>query len=179
MKNCKFERGNRNKHGGGVAIYIRESINHSRRDDIPLNGLELVCIEIKPVKASPFAVVTWYRPLSDPVATFEKLEQVLQFLRRDNKEIILLGDTNCHLLAVKQDVSPNVEHNNMKQIAELCQLNGLAQMISEPTRENCHTSTLIDHIAVSAASNIIELGVLRVSLCDHYMIFCVRKYRGA
>ena len=85
IKNYKIERKDRNQHGGLVAIYIRESINHSRRDDIPLNGLELACIEIKPVNASPFIVVAWYRPPSDPVATFEKLEQVLQFFERENK----------------------------------------------------------------------------------------------
>ena len=179
IKNYKIEREDRNRHGGGVAIYIRESINHSRRDDIPLNGLELVCIEIKPVKASPFIVLAWYRPPSDPVATFEKLEQVLQFFERENKEIIVLGDTNCDLLAIEQEVSLNVEHNNTKRIKDLYQLYGLTQLISEPTRETCHTSTLIDHIAVSAASNIVESGVLKISISDHYMIFCVRKYRGA
>ena len=40
-------------------------------------------------------------------------------------------------------------------------------------------STPIDHIAVSAANNIVESGVLQVSLSDRCMIFCVRKYRGA
>ena len=179
IKSYKIELEDRNRHGGGVAIYIRESINHSRRDDIPSNDLELVCIEIKPVKASPFIVLAWYRPPSDPVATFEKLEQVLQFFERENKEIILLGDTNCDLLAVEKEVSLNVEHNDTKRIEELYQLYGLTQLISEPTRETCRTSTLIDHIAVSAASNIVESGVLKVSLSDHYMIFCVRKYRGA
>lgn len=77
IKDYEIEREDRNRHGGGVPVYIREIINHSRREDIPLNDLELVCIEIKPVKASPFIVVAWYRPTSDPVVTFEKLEQVL------------------------------------------------------------------------------------------------------
>ena len=178
IKNYKIEREDRNKHRGGVAIYIKESINQSQRYDIPLNGLELVCMEIKPVKASPFVVIAWYRPASDPVATFAKLEQVLQFFERE-KEIILLGDTNCDLLAEEEVVSLNVEHNNTKRIAELYQLYDLIQLIGEPTRETCHTSTLLDYIAVSTASNIVESGVLKVSLSDHNMIFCVRKYRRA
>ena len=77
------------------------------------------------------------------------------------------------------NVERNVENNNTKRIEELYQLYGLTQLISEPTRETCRTSTLIDHIAVSAANNIVESCVLKVSLSDHYMIFCVRKYRGA
>ena len=124
-------------------------------------------------------VIAWYRPPSDPVATFEKLEHVLQFFERENKEIILLGDRNCDLLAEEQVVSLNVEHNNTKRIAELYQFCGLTKLIGEPTRETFHTSTLLDHIAVSAASNIVESGVFKVSLSDHYMIFCVRKCRGA
>ena len=84
MKNYKIEREDPHKHGGGVAMYIRDSINHSRCDDFPLNGLELVCIEIKPVKASPFIIVAWYQPPSDPVATFKKLEQVRKRKQRDS-----------------------------------------------------------------------------------------------
>ena len=71
-------------------------------------------MEVKPVKASPFMVIASYRPPSDPVATLEKLEQVLQFFERENKEIILLGDTNCDLLAEEQVVSLNAEHNTTK-----------------------------------------------------------------
>ena len=94
----KIEREDRNNRGGGVAIYVKSSINYARRKDIPLNGLELVCIEIKPVNASPFIIIAWYRPPSDPISTFDKLEKVLQYLENDNKEIILIGDTNCNLL---------------------------------------------------------------------------------
>ena len=95
-------------------------------------------------------VIAWYRPPSDPVATFEKLEQVLQFFERENKEIVLWGDINCDLLAEEQLVSLNVEHNNTKRIAELYQLYGLTQLVGKPTWEICHTSTLVDHIAISS-----------------------------
>ena len=77
---------------------IRDSIKYIRRDDIPINGVELVCIEVQPVKASPFLVIAWYRPPSEPVASFEKSEQVLQYLENEDKEIILLGDINHDLL---------------------------------------------------------------------------------
>ena len=33
------------RHGGGVSIYIRNSINFKPRDDIPAEGLELICID--------------------------------------------------------------------------------------------------------------------------------------
>ena len=35
---------------------------------ILINGFELVCIEIQPVKASRFLVIAWYRPPSELAA---------------------------------------------------------------------------------------------------------------
>ena len=34
--------------GGGVSIYIRDSIKYNRRRDLPENNLELICVEIIP-----------------------------------------------------------------------------------------------------------------------------------
>ena len=38
---------------------------------------------------------------------------------------------------------------------------------------------MIDHIATTSARNIIEAGVHKVSMSDHYTVFCVRKFEGA
>ena len=40
-------------------------------------------------------------------------------------------------------------------------------------------STLIDHIATSHINNITSAGVLEIGLSDHYLVYCVRKFRGA
>ena len=56
---------------------------------------------------------------------------------------------------------------------------GLKQLIKEPTRETLRTSTLIDHVAVSEPRNIVGSGVLKMAMSDHYMVYCVRKFRGA
>ena len=55
---------------------------------------------------------------------------------------------------------------------------GLTQLISEPTRETIDTSTIIDHIAVNVESDIIESGVLKLALSDHYLVYAIRKFRG-
>ena len=44
-----------------------------------------------------------------------------------------------------------------------------------PTRETIVTSTLLDHVAVSNAINIVESGVYRVALSDHYLVYAVRN----
>ena len=83
--------------GGGVSIYIRDSIKYKLRSDVPVDDLETICIEVDPPKSKPFLVLAWYRPPSDPVASFDKLEKALSYLDKEGKEIILLGDTNCDL----------------------------------------------------------------------------------
>ena len=48
-----------------------------------------------------------------------------------------------------------------------------------PTRLTLTTSSIIDHIATTCARNIYDSGVHKVSMSDHYTVFCVRKFDGA
>ena len=47
-----------NRHGGGVAIYIKEDINYAIRDDLPNHNLELICIRIQPFHSEPFDIIS-------------------------------------------------------------------------------------------------------------------------
>ena len=55
---------------------------------------------------------------------------------------------------------------------------GLKPLITEPARETIHTSTLIDHIAVSNTNNIVESGVIKTAISDHYLPYAIRKFQG-
>ena len=143
---------------------------------MPSEGLELLCVEISPPKSKSFLVVAWYRPPSDPVDSFNKLEKVLAFLDKDGNEIILLGDTNCDLTKKSTD---HTLDNNAKHISSLYELFSFKQLIEEPTRVTLHTATVIDHVATTCPRNILSSGVLEVSLSDHYMVYCIRKFNGA
>ena len=167
----QVERKDRTSNDGGVAIYIRNSIKYHLRKDLPVNDLELICIEIEPLKVDHISLLHGTDPPSDPVESFKKLENILAFLDKEGKEIILIGDTNCDL--------SNSEDNNTKHMCELYNLFSLKQLIEEPTRETLSSSTLIDHIATSSPSNIVESGVLQISMSDHFMVFCIRKFNGS
>ena len=52
-------------------------------------------------------------------------------------------------------------------------------MISGPTREAIDTSSIIDHIAVSNHFNVVESGVLKTCIIDHYLVYVCRKFRGS
>ena len=132
----------------------------------------MICIEVEPPNSNPFIVIVWYRPPSEPNSCFDSLHVNLSFLDGEGKEIIILGDTNCDFC--HKDTTPS----HILHLRELYDLFDMKQIIKEPTRVTLDSSTLIDHIATTHCNNITESGVLKISLSDHYLVYCVRKLRG-
>ena len=96
---------------------------------------------------------------------------MLLFLEHEGKEVILLGETNC-------DLSDANSPCHVKSIMDIYATYGLKQLIKEPTRVTVQSTTLIDHIVVSNTDNIVESGVLKITLSDHYLVYAVRKFQG-
>ena len=168
-----LRRNDRNKHGGGVAMYIKEGIKYIVRGDLPNHNLELICIEVQPLRSEPFNIVSWYRPPNAPIDSFLQLERVLAYIDREGKETILLGDTNCDF--IERPDPPSY----VKNLKNLYQLYGYSQIIEEATRVTPTTSTLINHVAVTNKHNIIKSGVITTAFSDHHVVYCSRKFRGA
>ena len=153
IKEYTIKRKDRNRHGGGVAFYIKDSISDkiSVREDFPESSLELLCLELKPVQAAPFFIMTWYRPPDERIESFNKMEQILQFLDREDKEIILLGDTNCDILSQysnESSVSSSDLPSHSSRILEMYDLFRFEQLIREGTRvtlssKRCLTMSLL------------------------------------
>ena len=162
----------RTSNGGGVAIYIKDSISYKLRKDIPHNDLELICVEILPPKAKSYFVVAWYRPHSSLVESFSKLEPILSFLDKEEKEVFLLGDTNCDF-TVKEGIAMG---SNAKRLTNIYVLFTSKQRTTEPTRVTAYSSSIIGHIATASPRNILKAGVIPTSLSDQFMVFCVRKF---
>ena len=125
-----------------------------------------------PPKAKSYFLVTWYRSPSDPVESFNKLELILPFIDKDEKEVILLGDTNCDF-TVKEGITMD---SNAKHLTNIYELLTFKQLITEPTRITADSSSIVGHIATTSPKNIVKAGVLPISLSDHSMGFCVRKF---
>ena len=87
-----------------------------------------------------------------------------------------LRDTNCDLTP-KQAEQP--VDSNSKHMLDLYELFSFKQLIDRPTRVTLTTSSIIDHTATTRARNIVKSGVYEVSLSDHYMVYCIRKFNGA
>ena len=161
-------RKDRNRIGGGVAIYYRDHLNVRNRDELVPEGVEAVCVEVLKTKCAPLLISTIYRPPSSKVDIFEKIENLVQNLDNENKEIILAGDVNCDLLA-------NVHSNHTNRLLTIANLFQLTQIIDEPTRVTEYTSTLVDWLMTNKPENISNTGVLHLGVSDHSLIYGCRK----
>ena len=110
-----IERHDRNRNGGGVALYIKDSLmdKSTVRNDLPNSSSESLCVEIKPTSSAPFLVLALYRPPDASSEMFDQLEKTLEFLDREGKDIIFLGDTLPNYPNVPSERSPNLApHSN-------------------------------------------------------------------
>ena len=89
----EFIRKDRNRNGGGVGIYVRNTLSANERGDLNIDTIEGICIEVKKPKAKPFAILACYRPPgSHDNIFFQKIERAIIKLDSEDKEIILVGD---------------------------------------------------------------------------------------
>ena len=169
IEGYRVVRRDRNKWGGGVALFIHESIsNYCIRSDLMDNNLESLSIQIKLGNFKPFIITSVYL-LDVSVDVFREVESLVRLLDKENKESIIIGDTNCDLL------TPSCNHT--KHLKTLMNNFGLTQLIKEPTRITVSTQTLIDHIIINRPEFILHSGVIRCGISDHDSIYMVKRLR--
>ena len=108
-------RNDRNKYGGGVAMYIHKSVNYQLREDLFRLNIESISVQVKMGNYKPFIVTTLYRPPGKPVAYFNDIDTLFGTIDCEDKEIIYLGDTNCDML--------DFANNDTKHLIKLLLLN--------------------------------------------------------
>ena len=160
-----------------MAIYVKESLSEPTVK-IKSDKLELVALEFTPNHAKPFLVMCWYRPPTSGVddASFENLRDILRKVDKEEKEMILIGDTNCDF--------KNNQNANAKKLKTIYSEFQFTQLINKYTRaaittneqnEQKTTKTLIDHFSTTSPRYILRADVLRIGMVDHYMVYAIRK----
>ena len=151
----------RNSHGGGVAIYLRDTLNFEHRPDLKTDNLEMICIELKPKCSKPFILLAWYRPPNYETETLTEVNTLLETLEKEQKETLLIGDVNCNDLDL---VGKNKVLETLHNIYNEYQLK---QLIRNPTRSTLTSQTLIDQFATNKPKLIINFGVFTAGFSDH------------
>jgi len=62
LRGYTLVRRDRNKQGGGVCVYLRDSLSFKRLHDFEEQNLELIALEIQKPNSKPFLFTAWYRP---------------------------------------------------------------------------------------------------------------------
>ena len=163
-----MERNDRNRHGGGVCVYIRSDIAYNRRMDLHQDHLETLWIDILLPKSKPILVGTCYRT-EDKNSFFSDLETCYE--GSSDSETIILGDFNADVRKPQESIVKSLKH--------FCYVFDFRQLIQQPTRVTPNSESTIDLIMVSDRQNISQHGVIPFGLSDHYMTYCSRKVSKA
>ena len=153
-------RKDRTRYGGGVALYLHNSISYKYRSDIIVGEVEALPVNIEISNGKSISVVTWYRP-EIPVELFDHVETLISRIDSENKECIIIGDTNCNLLSEFPD-------NSTKHLTKLLQTYNFTQIIDELTID---TETLIDHVITNRPDADLEYGVITCGISDHNAVY--------
>lgn len=154
------------KIGGGVSIYVRESLQSRFRNDISVSTdvVEACIVEIVPEKSKPkqfITVVGTYRPPSSCRNSF--IERVGTIIGTHNfKHSLLVGDFNIDLL----------DDSDGGEFADIMYQNNYFPLINIPTRVTDTSSKCIDNIWCNCF-NVVSSGVFVTGITDHYTIFAV------
>ena len=161
----------RNRHGGGVLIYVKQNINALSQEQLThINPFfESLFLKIK-LKSKTLTIGTVYRP---PSSTHNINDFFDEF---NNKILSILPSTNCMIFGDLNIDSFNSSTQVSNFVTEMAS-RGFVNLIDHPTRVhlddggNTLSSTAIDHIWTSC-HNIESSFVLNFHLTDHYPIGC-------
>ena len=156
-----IERKDRNRHGGGVAIYIKDDIKYVRRYEVEKENNESIWVEIQQIHQKPIVIGSLYRPQTEGVDYFDVLSEIVDGVINENKEVVLLGDLNCDFLKT------NSFTNHMKCFMEMY---NFMQIVNKATRITPTSKTLVDVILTTNSNICVDTSVIHHSFSDHGLI---------
>jgi hypothetical protein len=121
-------RRDRNRSGGGVAMFIHDTIAFNPRPDLAVDSLEVTWVELLLLKTRGILVCSCYRSPADH-GFLPKLEESLARIN-PGSEFDVLGDLNINI-----DTGRNLKASSiLSNYLDLFNFLGCSQLITEPTR---------------------------------------------
>lgn len=151
-------RHDRNRYGGGVCLFIKQTMNYTVLCASENNAIESIWIRIS-VKNHQLKIGCAYRPPSADQTYFNYLLDQIEEIKLDCDDFILMGDLNYDY--VNRPSCP---------VHTLESLFGMTQLVDKPTRVTQTSSSLIDVILSSVPNLHTNTEVVPISLSDHYLV---------
>lgn len=163
LKNFTLHRNDRNRHGGGVAIFIKDTITYKVREDLNIFSIECLWVEIQDKKSkSKILCAVFYRPPSSDKEYYEHIVDTIDKATNEDAEVLIMGDFNYDY---KMD--ENLNSNPIKYIEDAF---NVRQLVLEPTRVTTNTATTLDIILSSMYDDHTATWVPHITMSDHYPI---------
>ena len=163
-------RNDRNLHGGGVLIAVRNDIIADPQDKLNIT-CEIIWTKVHFVHKKSIYIASYYRPPNDYTASLAALHEFLSILYRTCKtppSVILAGDFNLPDINWENRCSTNAQtaakHN---KLIEIIGEFGLTNMVNEPTRLD--SGNILDLVLASNPSLISTINTV-AGMSDHEAI---------
>jgi exonuclease III len=137
-------RKDRTCHGGGILVYVSDSLIHNRMPELEQFCPESVWIKIR-TKHETYLVGTFYSPKTSDSDFFNNFNRNIDKALDLTRNVVILGDLNEDLL--------NLNNHKLKDVLLT---NSLVNTIEEPTRGNA----LLDPIIIPSDMSFANTGTL-------------------
>ena len=167
-------RKDRNRFGGGIAIYIQSHIPVEPMDDLTTEGIEALWVMVHISHTKPFLIGCCYRPPDADIKYLSDMCSMVDKATDGNREIYFLGDMNIDWLSDKC---------NMKsKLLSTTQACNLTQIVSHPTRifTNKHgstSSTCLDLVFTNYPEHCSKAISIAVGFSDHNLVALSRSIK--
>ena len=162
-------RKDRNRNGGGVAMYISSAISFKRLTQCE-NDTESICIHVTSTDTEPITICVLYRPPNSPAYVLHSINNMVgNIVTHVNNDVIILGDFNSDMTPAKRDSCSTTLQSIMSGLL-------FYQLIDIPTRVTMVTpssKTIIDLIFCTDPEKHSVTGEYTASFSDHYLVFTV------
>lgn len=152
----------RNRHGGGVAIYIRNDLKYKRRIDLELANIECIWLEVV-LHKTKLLLCSLYRPPSMGNDYYNNMLDCIEKACFEDKLVVLIGDLNINYI-----IDESLSSNPLYYIE--C-ANNLKQLVESYTRVTPTSKSTIDVILSSHPELHTCTDVYEIALSDHYLIY--------
>ena len=154
---------------GGALLYLDKTINYTTRDDLLLyktKELESIFVEIIQPKGKNLIVGCIYRHPHMEITEFNEhfLTKLISNLKKEKKDVLLLGDFNIDLLKYDSQVA-------VASFLDKMYANAMIPYITGPTRITVKTQSLIDNIFTSLVAENTISGNITTTFSDHFCQF--------
>ena len=152
--------------GGGVAVYVKESLIYKRIYELESIDVEAIWLQLNTIQGK-ILICCCYRPPTD-IAFWENFDSVLDNVSyHETKYVFVLGDLNA-----------DFHTPNGTKLVDLCSRYNMSCLITEPTRITATTSTTLDQIITNAPNFIGNVSVAPpLSTNDHCTVSALLNFK--